>query len=138
MDYKNELNEISRAGIIVLKRDGENIKILGLKDEEYFDLPKGHIHKNENVLDCAYRETYEESGLSDIEIIKDFGMLYLKDLILFIGFTNSMPIVKPNPLTNIQEHEYHKWFSLEEKCKNHFKPFLRPAIQWAINCTFLL
>ena len=44
MDYKNELNEISRAGIIVLKRDGENIKILGLKDEEYFDLPKGHIH----------------------------------------------------------------------------------------------
>jgi ADP-ribose pyrophosphatase YjhB (NUDIX family) len=38
-----------------------------------WSLPKGHIDPGENALDAAKREIYEESGISDLELIRELG-----------------------------------------------------------------
>ena len=36
-----------------------------------WSLPKGHIDPGENALDAARREIYEESGVRDLELIRE-------------------------------------------------------------------
>jgi ADP-ribose pyrophosphatase YjhB (NUDIX family) len=38
-----------------------------------WSLPKGHIDGGENALDAAKREIYEESGIRDLELIRELG-----------------------------------------------------------------
>jgi len=38
-----------------------------------WSLPKGHIDPGENALDAARREIYEESGIRDLELIRELG-----------------------------------------------------------------
>jgi len=60
------------AGAIVFIKD-EEIKYLLLHYEEgHWDLPKGHVEKNETDIDTVRREVKEETGISDIEITPNF------------------------------------------------------------------
>ena len=36
-------------------------------------MPKGHIEEKEEELETAKREIYEESGISDLEFVKELG-----------------------------------------------------------------
>lgn len=38
-----------------------------------WSLPKGHIDPGENALEAARREIYEESGVRDLELIRELG-----------------------------------------------------------------
>lgn len=38
-----------------------------------WSLPKGHIEKGEDALTAAKREIYEESGVRDLELIRELG-----------------------------------------------------------------
>lgn len=38
-----------------------------------WSLPKGHIDSGEEALDAARREIYEESGIRDLELIRELG-----------------------------------------------------------------
>jgi len=38
-----------------------------------WSLPKGHIEEGEDTLEAARREIHEESGLSDLKLIKPLG-----------------------------------------------------------------
>ena len=38
-----------------------------------WSLPKGHIDPGEKALDAARREIYEESGIRDLELIRELG-----------------------------------------------------------------
>ena len=38
-----------------------------------WSLPKGHIDPGENALEAARREIYEESGIRDLELIRELG-----------------------------------------------------------------
>jgi ADP-ribose pyrophosphatase YjhB (NUDIX family) len=38
-----------------------------------WSLPKGHIDAGENALAAAKREIYEESGIHDLELIRELG-----------------------------------------------------------------
>ena len=59
------------AGGVVLNPKGEVLVV----DQEgtSWSLPKGHIEKGEKVLEAAEREIYEESGINDLELVKELG-----------------------------------------------------------------
>ena len=60
------------AGIIIMAMDNDQPKILGLigdvahrrKHKATYDLPKGTRDQGESSIDCAIRETFEETGLT--------------------------------------------------------------------------
>lgn len=62
----------SSAGGVVMNPDGK-ILVVSQQFGSSWSLPKGHIEENENVLDAAKREIAEESGVTDLEYVKDLG-----------------------------------------------------------------
>lgn len=59
------------AGGVVLNESGDVLVVS--QHGTSWSLPKGHIEENENVLDAAQREIYEESGVQDLELIRELG-----------------------------------------------------------------
>ncbi|HEY4479587.1 MAG TPA: NUDIX domain-containing protein [Candidatus Paceibacterota bacterium] len=59
------------AGGVVLNKKGEVLIVnqLGLS----WSLPKGHIEEGEDELAAAKREIFEESGISQLSVIKRLG-----------------------------------------------------------------
>ncbi len=39
----------------------------------YWTFPRGHIEESENILDAAKREIKEETGIEDLEYVKNLG-----------------------------------------------------------------
>ena len=59
------------AGGVVLNKDG---KILVVSQHgTSWSLPKGHIDPGEEQMEAAIREIHEESGITQLELIKDLG-----------------------------------------------------------------
>ena len=59
--------EFSAGGIIVYK---DKILLLHRLDNNTYDIPKGHIEKNESTEETALRETKEETGYINLKITK--------------------------------------------------------------------
>ncbi|HEX5154013.1 MAG TPA: NUDIX domain-containing protein [Parafilimonas sp.] len=59
------------AGGIVLNQDNE---LLMIYKRSKWDLPKGHVDKNESFESCALREVKEETGLKTLKIIRFAGI----------------------------------------------------------------
>jgi len=67
--FKTKLTH-SAGGVVV----GEDGKILIINQRgTSWSLPKGHIEKNEKAVDAAKREIYEESGIKDLDFVKNLG-----------------------------------------------------------------
>jgi len=59
------------AGGIVLNSNNEVLVVN--QNGNSWSLPKGHIDKGETALEAAKREIWEESGISQLELIKELG-----------------------------------------------------------------
>lgn len=59
------------AGGVVLNTAGQ-ILIVSQRGDSW-SLPKGHIDEGETVLEAAKREIYEESGITDLELLGELG-----------------------------------------------------------------
>jgi ADP-ribose pyrophosphatase YjhB (NUDIX family) len=59
------------AGGIVLNPKGEVLVVS--QNANSWSLPKGHIDSGESAVGAAKREIYEESGVRDLELIKELG-----------------------------------------------------------------
>ncbi len=116
------------AGIVVVKYFGKNLKVLGLMDEGFFDLPKGSMEPGESIIQTALRETEEESGITYLKFSWGLKHISLNNLTIFIAETDEDAVIKPNPITGKFEHKFSKWLQFDEQ---YFKPKLRPAIIWA-------
>ena len=82
----------------------------------FYGFPKGHIEKGESEIECAYRETLEETGIkTKIDSSNRFVISYLvhdkvpKDVIYFVADSLNDNIV-------IQEEEVRSsfWAPIEE------------------------
>lgn len=65
------------VGAVIFRREKGKIKYLllhyGTKDKPgHWDFPKGHIEKNETEIETLKRETKEETGITNLKIIKGF------------------------------------------------------------------
>jgi 8-oxo-dGTP pyrophosphatase MutT (NUDIX family) len=59
------------AGGIVLNEEG--LVLVVSQHGTSWSLPKGHIDPGEDKLAAARREIYEESGVKDVELVRDLG-----------------------------------------------------------------
>lgn len=62
---------IQSAGGVVISLDGKILIVS--QGGTSWSLPKGQLEANENTLEAAKREIHEESGISDLELIKELG-----------------------------------------------------------------
>jgi len=84
-----------------------------------WDLPKGHVDDGESEMECALRELWEETGITEeaIEIDQQFrfstvyqvqkrsGKLADKELVVFLA-----ELIRPVPI-EVTEHLGFRWFS---------------------------
>lgn len=61
------------AGGVVISADQAQVLLLIRPERDEVRLPKGHIDPGETPREAALRETQEESGYSDLEILADLG-----------------------------------------------------------------
>lgn len=66
-----QIKKTSSAGGIVLNPKGEVLVVN--QNQNSWSLPKGHIDKGEDALAAARREIFEESGVKELELVKDLG-----------------------------------------------------------------
>lgn len=78
------------------------------------DIPKGEIDRRETIMNCAYRETWEETriGRHDIEIVPIILRHGL--LTILVGITTKTPMFFENPKTGTIEHEGWGWLTIDE------------------------
>lgn len=109
---------------------------------DYWDLPKGHIEKGEDILDTVRREVLEETGLGGIEFIEGF-----KETIRYffrIGKENILKFVtfflaetKTKEIKISPEHIGYKWLPYQESLSlltyENAKEILKKANIFIIN-----
>ena len=148
-NFQKNIGVPSAAGIVVLRKFGDNIKILALEGyEKYinkidynngriYDIPKGKIEPGESTLQAAKRETEEESSITKLNFKWGFNKVYKdksskKQLVVFIALTKQNPKIKKNPVTGIYEHKDAKWVSFDTMKRKTYG-YLVPIIEWAEN-----
>jgi bis(5'-nucleosidyl)-tetraphosphatase len=124
------------AGFIIVRKETDGWRVLGLRVYGKIDIPKGHVEPGESDIGAAFRECKEEAGidvaLSDMRWGQAPKILERshKDVIIFLASTDQEPVILPNPETNRYEHEGFHWLTWEVM-KQRCYPYLVPAIQWA-------
>ncbi len=82
-----------------------------------YGFPKGHIEENESDVECAIRETFEETGINvSVDSKNQFKISYLvndnvpKEVIYFIAFVKGESVIK------VQEDELSDafWIDIEK------------------------
>jgi 8-oxo-dGTP pyrophosphatase MutT (NUDIX family) len=67
----NESHVTESAGGVVLNSNGE-VLVVNQKGDSW-SLPKGHIDPGETAEEAARRETYEETGIKDMTLVRELG-----------------------------------------------------------------
>ena len=130
--------KIIGAGIIVFRKFKNGVRFLGLKGPKeirkdrkgIWDFPKGTREKNENIWVCAQRETMEEAGLFFLKSDIVAGPYIHSGCAIYLIETDSDPIISPNPVSGLFEHEGFEWLSIEELQRDCYA-WLRPFTLWA-------
>lgn len=65
------MKETQSAGGVVVNTQG--FIVITSQNGNSWSLPKGHIEKGEDVISAAKREIMEETGLTQLELVKDLG-----------------------------------------------------------------
>ena len=107
------------AGIVLYSSNGGKRRYLLLRhrDGGHWSLPKGHIEPGESPEQAALRETREETGISDIEVVPGFRTVSRyqftrgdtpvdKDVIYFLGKTKQQEVHLSPEHTNWQWADY--------------------------------
>lgn len=67
-----DLDEHSAGIVVFYEENGQRFYLILKYPAGHFDFPKGHLEKGETEIVAAIRELTEETGISDVEILKPF------------------------------------------------------------------
>ncbi len=108
------------AGTVIYKQTKEGRKFLLLHyPSGHWDFVKGKMEKGENPTETVIRETFEETGITDLEFVDGFeenieynfqfeGTSIHKTVVFFLAKTNT------NKVTISHEHQNYLWLDFEE------------------------
>jgi len=113
---------ISAGGIVIINSPNKQILLTIYTHIKGLGFPKGHVEKGETIETAAIREVTEETGLTNLNIIKKLGIItrtaterdstpVLKDIHMFLIETNKPDIHK-------KTEEKYGWFDLEDAIHN--------------------
>jgi 8-oxo-dGTP pyrophosphatase MutT (NUDIX family) len=117
--YKEGMGKDQSYGIIIFRETSDGRQYLVLTKKSGTDFPKGHAEVGENPEETARRETKEEAGLDDIELIPGYhedihyilsqrGHKVFKTVTYFLGRAHSGKVKVSH------EHKGYKWCSPEQ------------------------
>ncbi len=96
------------AGAWVFNSEG---KLLMIKRNGLWDIPKGHLEKGESIEECALRETMEETGVKKLKSVE------------FLGISRHIYFLKQKPVLK----ESH-WYLMTSSYKGDLKPQKKEGI----------
>lgn len=107
--------EESTGGVIL---NNGRIAIVLQKKSNSWSLPKGHIDEGESKIETAKREIYEETGLTELEFIKELGSYTrgtkkdpsISKKLTFFLFKTTQTLLEPKDKDNPQAI----WLPIEE------------------------
>ncbi len=132
--FKSCFIYVKAAGGIVHEQD----KILLIKRQGMYDLPKGHLETGETLEECAVREVKEECGLEDVKITAPFMNtlhIYYRNEAWFLKKTYWFRMSCPSHCTlspqTEEDIEEVFWFPVSEldKITTRTYPSLLPVFQ---------
>jgi len=145
---------ITGAGVIcyfdnrnnLIKDLDQEILYLVLQDfRNKYDFTKGTKDKGEEVLECAIRETYEESNLDSFNFEKIYNPIIANNnLVMFMGQIkyetmiqrNDIIKLKINKQINSPEHKSYKFLSYKNILKVDLYEYLLPYLESAQNILY--
>ena len=130
LNREADLSKSPGAGIVVVRKFGNKWKVLGLRLNGQYDLPKGKTDPGETPIQTAIRETYEESGISKLDFLWGTKSVSIKHLTFFIAATDQDAYIPQNPKSGIYEHESAEWVSFK-KIRSSLYSYLLPIVDWA-------
>lgn len=130
------MRRVKSCGVLLFRRQPE-LSFLLMKHTHRFDLPKGHVEEGETELQCALRETWEETGIPCDRVSLDpdfrFEETYFpveprfgterveKTLVIFLGWVEGS---EPIAVTEHQGHEWRAWSPPHKIQKYTLNPLL--------------
>lgn len=68
--------KVIKAGCVLIDKLNKKVGLVFRKEQADFSFAKGHLEDNESIIECAKRETEEETGRAlDIVLEKELGIL---------------------------------------------------------------
>lgn len=127
----SSLSSYSAAGFIVVRKDGDSVKVMGLKQDGGYDVPKGRKDPGESdPLLTAKREMREEANITDFEMPLGSDSITLRSLVMYFAVTDQKGKIRPNPKTGELEHEKIDWLTFDQ-LERSAHSYLVPAVVWA-------
>ncbi len=97
------------AGGVVLNKEGKVLVVN--QNNDSWSLPKGHVDEGEDPLAAAKREIYEESGIGNVELVRELGsydryrigldgsddLSEMKHIIMFLFTTEQVDLLPRDP-----------------------------------------
>lgn len=132
-------NERTAAGFVLACETGGQRRYLLLKNARHntWGFPKGHSEEGESLIETARRETQEETGITDLEIIDGFAISdsYRVNAPRKAGYRKTVTyfLAKTPRAQHVQSHEHvdSAWLPYDEALSRLTFPALRATLQSA-------